>query len=209
MSLGGKQVIDDDTQGEAGSGYVKQTWNGSDFDQSWSTINVSNPNNHIAWGSVYWQYWEDLDKVKSGQEDNPLQVTRELLTVQETQTGEVTSPANYNQLKVGDKVIVRLVIETDRAMEFVHLKDLRASGFEPTDVLSGYRWGSGLGYYQSTRDLATHFFIDYLPRGKYVVEYPVTVAQAGAYSDGLATLQCMYAPEFSGHTEGNRIVAAW
>lgn len=209
VSLGGKQVIDDDTQGEAGSGYVKRTWHGTDFDQSWSTINVSNPNNHIAWGSVYWQYWEDLDKVKSGQEDNPLQVTRELLKVQETNTGEVTGPANYNQLKVGDKIIVRLVIETDRAMEFVHLKDLRASGFEPTDVLSGYRWGSGLGYYQSTRDLATHFFIDYLPRGKYVVEYPVTVAQAGAYSDGLATLQCMYAPEFSGHTEGNRVAATW
>ena len=92
-------------------------------------------------------------------------------------------------------------------MEFVHLKDLRASGFEPMDVISGYRWNSGVGYYQSTKDLATHFFIDYLPRGKYVIEYPVTVAQAGSYSEGLASLQCMYAPEFNDHSEGQRVKA--
>jgi hypothetical protein len=205
VKLGNQEVIGNDTEAEAGTGYVKKSWEGSEIKSDWSSITVSNPNAHIAWGSAYWQYWEDIDKVKSTIENNPLKVTRTLLIVNETDRGEITNEAAYRSLKVGDKLIVRLTIETDRAMEFVHLKDLRASGFEPMDVLSGYRWGGGLGYYQSTRDLATHFFIDYMPRGKYVIEYPVTIAQAGGYSEGLATLQCMYAPEFGSHSQGQRV----
>jgi hypothetical protein len=207
VKLGGQEVIGSSTSVEGGTGYVKKSWDGDEIKSDWSSVTVSNPNAHIAWGSAYWQYWEDIDKVKSTIDNNPLKVTRSLLIVKDTDRGEVTNIAPFRALKVGDKLIVRLTIETDRAMEFVHLKDLRASGFEPMDVLSGYRWGGGLGYYQSTRDLATHFFIDYLPRGKYVIEYPVTVAQAGAYSEGLATLQCMYAPEFGSHSQGNRVQA--
>jgi hypothetical protein len=206
VKLGSQEVIGNSTSVEGGTGYVKKSWDGDEIKSDWSSVTVSNPNSNIAWGSAYWQYWEDIDKVKSSVDNNPLKVTRSLLIVNNTDRGEVTELAPFRALKVGDKLIVRLTIETDRAMEFVHLKDLRASGFEPMDVLSGYRWGSGLGYYQSTRDLATHFFIDYLPRGKYVIEYPVTVAQAGAYSEGLATLQCMYAPEFGSHSQGNRVM---
>jgi hypothetical protein len=54
-------------------------------------------------------------------------------------------------LKVGDKVTVRMILNTDRAMEFIHIKDMRAAGFEPVDVLSGYQWKNNLGYYQSTK----------------------------------------------------------
>jgi len=45
----------------------------------------------------------------------------------------------------------------------------------------------GLRYYESTQDLALHFFIDNLPKGRYPT--------------GLADIQCMDAPEFNGHTE--------
>ncbi len=207
VKLGGQEVIGSSTATEAGTGYAKKSWQGQDIQQNWSTITVANPNAHVAWGSVYWQYWEDIDKVKSAVDHNPLKVTRSLLIATEGDRGSVTKPAEGRKLKVGDRLIVRLTVESDRTMEFVHLKDLRASGFEPMDVLSGYKWMGGLGYYQSTKDLATHFFIDYLPRGKYVIEYPVTVAQAGQYSEGMATLQCMYAPEFGSHSAGSRVAA--
>lgn len=207
VKVGSREIIGNATPVESGTGYVKKSWSGNDIQKDWSNITVTNPNNHIAWGGVYWQYWEDIDKVKSTVENNPLKVTRSLLIAEDGDRGTQTKTAPSRSLKVGDKLIVRLTIETDRAMEFVHLKDLRASGFEPMDVLSGYRWNGGLGYYQSTKDLATHFFIDYLPRGKYVIEYAVAVAQAGSYSEGLATLQCMYAPEFGSHSEGSRVTA--
>jgi hypothetical protein len=72
---------------------------------------------------------------------------------------------------VGDELVVRIELRTDRDMEYVHLKDQRGSGTEPVNVLSQYKYQDGLAYYESTRDTASHFFIDYLPKGVYVFEY--------------------------------------
>jgi len=91
-------------------------------------------------------------------------------------------------------------------MEFIHLKDMRASGLEPLNVLSSYKWQGGLGYYESTGDLATHFFMDFLPRGHWVFEYPLRVSHAGVFSNGIASIQCMYAPEFGSHSAGMQVV---
>ena len=85
------------------------------------------------------------------------------------------------------------------------MKDMRASGLEPINVLSRYKWQDGLGYYESTKDVATHFFFDYLPKGTYVFEYPMVVNHKGNFSNGITTIQCMYAPEFTSHSEGIRV----
>jgi uncharacterized protein YfaS (alpha-2-macroglobulin family) len=108
-------------------------------------------------------------------------------------------------LKVGDKLVVRLEIKTDRQMEYVHVKDMRASALEPTNVLSGYRWKGALGYYESTRDASTNFFIQYLPKGSHVLEYSLFVSHAGTFSNGISSIQCMYAPEFTSHTDGIKL----
>jgi uncharacterized protein YfaS (alpha-2-macroglobulin family) len=90
-------------------------------------------------------------------------------------------------------------------MEYVHLKDMRAASMEPVNVLSAYKYQDGLGYYESSRDAATNFFISHLPKGTYVFEYPVNITHTGNYSVGIASAQCMYAPEFNSHSEGIRI----
>ena len=108
-------------------------------------------------------------------------------------------------LKVGDLITVRIELSSDRAMEFIHLKDMRASGVEPVNVLSKYKWQDNLGYYESTKDAATNFFFDRLPKGVYVFEYDIRVNNAGNFSNGISTIQSMYAPEFSSHSEGVRI----
>ena len=82
---------------------------------------------------------------------------------------------------------------------------MRAAGFEPTNVLSSYQYKERLRYYQSTKDVATHFFIDYLPKGNYVLEYDVIANQKGSFSNGITQLQCMYSPEFSSHSAGQRV----
>jgi uncharacterized protein YfaS (alpha-2-macroglobulin family) len=96
-------------------------------------------------------------------------------------------------------------LRADRDYEFVHLKDMRAAGFEPTKTLSGYRHQDGLWYYESIKDASTNFFITYLRKGTYVFEYELRVTHAGQFSNGITTFQCMYAPEFSAHSEGLRI----
>ena len=90
-------------------------------------------------------------------------------------------------------------------MEFVHLKDMRGAGFEPLNTLSTYKYQDGLGYYEETKDSSQNFFFDYLPKGTHVFEYPLTAFNAGNFSAGIATMQCMYAPEFSSHSEGIRV----
>lgn len=90
-------------------------------------------------------------------------------------------------------------------MEYVYIKDLRAAAMEPVNVLSEYKWQDGLGYYESTKDAVTNFFIDHLSKGSYVIEYPVYVTHTGKFFAGIASVQCMYAPEFAVHSEGLNI----
>jgi uncharacterized protein YfaS (alpha-2-macroglobulin family) len=190
---------------EPGTGYFKQQWAGADVKPSWATVKVANPNSNIVWGAAYWQYFEDLDKINTFQK-TPLTIVKTLYKEENSPTGPKLTPiADNGGLKVGDHVKVRIEIRVDRQMEYVHLKDMRAAGFEPVNVLSGYRWQGGLGYYESTKDLATHFFIDYLPKGTFVFEYPLVVSNRGDMSNGITTIQCMYAPEFTSHSQGIRV----
>ena len=71
--------------------------------------------------------------------------------------------------------------------------------------VSQYKYQGGLGYYESTKDMATHFFFDYLSKGTYVFEYDLRVNLTGDFSNGVTTIQCMYAPEFTSHSEGIRV----
>ena len=124
----------------------------------------------------------------------------------ETVNGEELQKITENApLKIGDKVTVRMILNTDRNMEFIHLKDMRAAGFEPVDVLSGYQWKNNLGYYQVTKDASTNFYIEYMPKGKYVFEYDYICNAAGTFSNGITTMQNYYAPQMNAHTQGTKV----
>jgi uncharacterized protein YfaS (alpha-2-macroglobulin family) len=110
-----------------------------------------------------------------------------------------------DELKVGDKLKIRILLKADRDMEYMHLKDMRASGTEPVNVLSSYKWQGGLGYYEATRDASTDFFFSWLPKGTWVFEYPLFVTHSGDFAAGISTIQSMYAPEFNAHSAGSRI----
>ena len=136
-----------------------------------------------------------------------MKLEKALYTKVNTNDGPVLEPVKKeDEVSVGDELVVRLVLRTDRDMEYVHLKDYRGSGTEPVNVLSSYKYQDGLGYYESTRDAASHFFMDYLPKGTYVFEYSTRVQLRGAYQTGIASIQCMYAPEFNSHSESLAIV---
>jgi uncharacterized protein YfaS (alpha-2-macroglobulin family) len=184
---------------EAGTGFYEERFVRREVTPELGRITVKKTDQGVAWGSVHWQYLEDMSKVTAYQ-GTPLKLTKMLFTRQYTKKGPVLEPV-AGPVKVGDELVVRVVLRTDRDMEYVHLKDHRASGTEPTSVLSHYRYQDGLGYYEATRDTASHFFIDYLPKGVYVFEYAVRVVHKGKYQTGFATIQCMYAPEFNSHSE--------
>ncbi len=205
----GEYVIDSSEREdrEAGTGYFQTAWDGSSVTPEMGDISVQKQGEGIGWGAVYWQYFEQLDKITPA--ETPLSIEKEVMLQRNTPTGpQLVSLDEGTTLTPGDLLKVRVVLRTDRNLEYVHMKDMRASGLEPVNVLSQYKWQDGLGYYESTRDAATHFFFGYLPQGTYVFEYPLRVAHAGDFSNGITTVQCMYAPEFSAHSEGTRIQVA-
>ena len=204
----GNEVIDPakrpDIKVEAGTGYFKTVWNDKDINSKMGKITVTKKDEGVAWGAVYWQYFEQLDKITTA--ETPLKINKQLFLQQNTERGPVITPiVESTNLNVGDLIKVRIEIRVDRTMEYVHLKDMRAAAFEPVTTLSTYRYQDGLYYYESPRDLAMNFFIGYLPKGTYVFEYPLRVSQKGDFSNGITTMQCMYAPEFSSHSEGIRV----
>ncbi len=188
---------------EPGSGYFKVNWDKEMITPDLGNVTITQKNDGVAWGAMYWQYFDDIDKVIPAQAG--LSITRKLFKVVKKADGEALISANGLNLKIGDKIIVRMILKTDRNLEFVHLRDLRASALEPIQQISGYRYREGLGYYQSTKDASTDFFIDYMPKGTYVFEYPLRVTYAGDFSNGFAMIQCLYAPEFAAHSAGQRI----
>jgi len=213
ITLGGQEIeyvdeIDEENpfkvKAEAGTGYFKTAWTSEKVKPELGDIKVTKRDEGIAWGAAYWQYFEDLDKITFAETN--LKLEKQLFLVDVTNDGEKLRPiTNENALTVGEKVRVRIELRTDRNLEYVHMKDMRASGFEPINVLSSYHYRDGLGYYQATKDAATNFFFDYIPKGTYVFEYDLRVQHKGDFSNGITTIQCMYAPEFTSHSEGIRV----
>ncbi|MDR1551897.1 MAG: hypothetical protein LBS69_00315 [Prevotellaceae bacterium] len=195
---------EDVQKSETATGYVKTSWHSDEIQNDFGKINVTNPNKTIAWGAAYWQYFENLDKITSAETE--LKIKREYFTEENTDSGKKLNRINTNnRVKVGDRIKARIEIRADRDYEYVHLKDMRASGFEPVNVISQSKYQDGIWYYESTKDASTNFFIYYLRKGTYVFEYELTANNAGKFSTGIATLQCMYAPEFSAHSAGETI----
>ena len=196
VSLGGAPVKPDAV--EPGTGFYEARFAGPAIKPEMGGIHLTKTDPGVAWASVHWQYLEDMAKV-TGHNATPLKLEKALFVRHNTPQGPKLEPVT-GPVKVGDELVSRLVLRNERAMEFVHLKDLRGSGTEPVNVLSGYRWQDGFGYYEVTRDTASHFFIDTLPAGTHVFESSVRVQQAGIYQTGVAEIRCMYAPECSAHS---------
>jgi uncharacterized protein YfaS (alpha-2-macroglobulin family) len=206
INLGDKKILSKEQQQEAGTGYFKTSIDREEIKASMGNIQVkvTSAGSGTSWGAVYWQYFENLDKISGAA--TPLSIKKQLYIENNTDKGPaLTAITEKSPLKVGDKIKVRIELRVDRDMEYVHMKDMRAACFEPINVISHYKYQGGLGYYEATKDASTNFFFNWLRKGTYVFEYPMFVTNEGNYSNGICTIQCMYAPEFSSHSEGTRV----
>lgn len=202
LSLG-KTAIDF-SEASAKTGYVQKKFTPDQISADKAAIQVDNTTDSPQYGALYWQYFEDSDKVKASN-SGELSIEKEWFIKIKGAKADQLQPLDKRKPKIGDLLTVRIVIKADEDFDFMHLKDLRPAGLEPVDVLSDYKYQDGLGYYQSTKDVATHFFFDHLPKGTHVFEYNLRVNNPGDFSGGTTTLQSMYAPEFSVRSAGKRL----
>ncbi len=205
IKIGKETISSKDQTQETGTGYFKKTWAADAIQKELANITIENKNNSPALGAAYWQYFESFENINTFQE-TPLKIKKELFLQTQTTKGVVNTPIKESRLKPGDLVLVRIELEVGKKMEYLHLKDMRAAGFEPTNVLSSYKYQNGMGYYEMTKDASSNFFFSQLKKGKYVFEYTLRAVHKGQFSNGITTIQSMYAPEFTAHSKPIHIV---
>ena len=189
---------------EQQTGYLKIQYKPEEITSKMVTVSIDNKTTAPGFGGIYWQYFESLENIKKDS-TQIISIDKKLFKKVNTAKGAELIEIKNDNVKVGDLVTVRLIVKTENDLEFVHLKDLRASCLEPVDVISGYEWKGNFSYYKSTKDVSTNFFFDRLKKGTYVLEYDLRVTNQGDFNNGISTLQSMYAPEFSAHSENMKI----
>ncbi len=186
-----------------GSGFYEARYSSKKIKSSMGEIEIVKKDKGVAWGGLHWQYFEDISKITPHK--TPLKLKKMLFIKVNTKKGPTLIPVTKKSPRVGDTLTVKVELDVDRDMEFVHMKDMRGSGTEPVNVLSTYKWQDALGYYESTRDTASHFYFDYLPKGSYVFEYDVKIFHKGTYQSGMAHIESYYAPEFNAHSKSFKL----
>ncbi len=191
--------------GETGTGYLQKTLSADQIKtQPTQTIVIKKTGNAPAWGAVYEQYFQSMQQVSAQGED--LKIEKQLFIEQMNGKERQLIPvSSTNSLEVGSKVIVQLVVKSKQTMDYVCIKDLYAGCLEISDQLSGICFQDGLLYYKAPTDISVNFFLDELPQGTYVLEYGFYVTREGNYTDGVTSIQCMYAPEYVANSAGKEI----
>jgi len=107
-------------------------------------------------------------------------------------------------LKSGDLVEVELKIDSKNDYEYLMFEDLKAAGFEPVDLQSGYN-GNALGAYMELRDERVCFFTRTLARGTHSVAYRLRAEIPGKFSALPTRASAMYAPELKANSDEMKI----
>jgi len=111
-----------------------------------------------------------------------------------------TPVENFSNVKSGDLVEIELIIDSKNDYESLLIEDMKAAGFEPVEVRSGYN-GNSLGAYVEYRDNRVTFFVYRLSQGKHAVSYRMRAEQPGSFSALPAKIEAMYAPELKGNSD--------
>lgn len=203
VSMAGRPIRFEES--EIGTAYVQKRWEARNVRANLGMIQLKNRNSNAIWGALHWQYFQNIDSIKSA--STGLKIEKELyLKVTDLEGDRLVAIDATHPINLGDRIVSRILISTDRDLDFVHLKDQRAAALEPTQILSSYQYQDGLSYYATTTDVATHYYFDEIRKGNYVIEIEMVATQLGSFSNGISSIQCLYAPEFNAHSNGQRMV---
>ena len=167
------------------------------------TVTIENKTSHLVWGGFFTQYLVPIDDVRAT--NDAISMKRELFVERDVNGNRDYVPVSQSDIKVGDKVKTIIIVESNQDLEFVYLKDLRGACFEPIEQVSTYAFSDGLSYYKCIDDVATEYFFDKVPRGRYEFSHESFATKEGDFSGGYAVIQCQYSPEFGAYSNAGRV----
>ncbi|MCY1076968.1 alpha-2-macroglobulin family protein [Archangium lansingense] len=166
-----------------------------------STVVVEKTGKGLAFASATWHF--STERLPEEERGDFFHVSRRYFLREQVGTKTVLRPLEEGTPVVsGDEVEVQLSLRTKHAAEYVHLRDPRAAGLEPMSTESRHRYDLGIIWYEEPRDSGTNFFFEWLPAGEYTFRYRLRANMAGTFRVGPATVQSMYAPEFTAYSKG-------
>lgn len=180
-----------------------QVWNTSraTADATFALLNAPTANDGLTWGAVSATY--ALPAAQALQKGNGFTLRRRLEVKRGEQWANVPTNdkgATLEELRVGDAVRWVYTLTADRDFDHVALRSSRPAAFESLNPLSGMEWMDGMMAYRISRDAENEYFIEHLRKGTHTFTEEMRVVRAGQYDAGLATLRCVYAPEFVGNS---------
>jgi uncharacterized protein YfaS (alpha-2-macroglobulin family) len=115
------------------------------------------------------------------------------------------TPIDTNtELESGDLVEIELVIDSKNDYEYILIEDMKAAGFEPIDVRSGYN-SNELGAYVEYRDNRVAFFARTIARGSHNLSYRMKAEIPGKFSALPTKISAMYAPELKANSDEDKL----
>lgn len=152
-----------------------------------------------AWGGIISQKISPMKDVKRVNTAD-LSVEKQIWKISgETEGIKVEAAEN---LSLGDRVRITLIVDCRRNLEFVALTDERPACFEPLAQLSGYRNFDTMWGYMDSGKSTTSVFFEEMHRGRHIISYEGYLGAEGDFSSGICTLQCLYAPTGVAHSAG-------
>ena len=172
-----------------------------------STVVVEKEGKGFVFASAAWHF--STEKLPAEDRGDFFNVSRKYFRRENAGKEFTLTPlAEGAAIRPGDEIEVQISLRTKHDAEYVHLRDPRAAGLEPENVLSKWKWDLGIAWYEETRDSATNFFFERLPVGEYTFKYRLRANMAGTFRIGPATVQSMYAPEFNAYSAGSVLTVA-
>lgn len=173
-------------------GYFKQTYTDASATGA-TTVRLDKRTDGLSWGSVYATFSAPASRVST--EGKGLLLTRKF---EVKRAGEWVAVNGTTTLAKGDRVRQVFTITADRDYDFVALSASRPACLQPAQPLSGYAWNMALPAYRAVHDATTDYFVEKVRKGTHQFAEELFVDRTGQFATGVATVSCVYAPEFCG-----------
>lgn len=154
-------------------------------------IRVDKVGKFPAYGAVY-QVGDRANREIKPLKMDGLSIVKETLVLENgkwTKAGATLTP--------GSRVKNILTVNSEVDLSYVVIANNRPACFEPVRQLPHSDYSQGIFFYKEPRTSVTNIFVDFLPRGTYVLEEEFNVDREGTYAAAAATLQSNYAPAYS------------